>query len=203
MSGLVIGPDDLSRAAVQALLSEHLEDMYATSPPESVHALDLDALRAPDISFYSAWDGETLLGCGALRDLGDGHLEIKSMRAARDQRGRGTGAAILRHLLDEAVRRGGVRISLETGVEPYFEPARRLYLRHGFVECPPFGDYLPDPNSVFMTRELPAQRRTVPGASGGVQSHWSHGGSGGRRGRSRCTEDRGRDEPCSPRTCPT
>lgn len=175
MSGLVIGPDDLSRAAVQALLSEHLEDMYATSPPESVHALDLDALRAPDISFYSAWDGETLLGCGALRDLGYGHLEIKSMRAARDQRGRGTGAAILRHLLDEAVRRGGVRISLETGVEPYFEPARRLYLRHGFVECPPFGDYLPDPNSVFMTRELPAQRRTVPGASGGVQSHWSHG----------------------------
>lgn len=153
---MAIRRDDLSHAAVQALLSEHLEDMYATSPPESVHALDLDALRAPDIAFYSAWDGDTLLGCGALRDLGDGHLEIKSMRAARDQRGRGTGAAILRHLLDEAVRRGAVRVSLETGVEPYFEPARRLYQRHGFVVCAPFADYVPDPNSVFMTLSLPA-----------------------------------------------
>lgn len=156
MTAMAIRRDDLSHAAVQALLSEHLEDMYATSPPESVHALDLDALRAPDIAFYSAWDGDTLLGCGALRDLGDGHLEIKSMRAARDQRGRGTGAAILRHLLDEAVRRGAVRVSLETGVEPYFEPARRLYQRHGFVVCAPFADYVPDPNSVFMTLSLPA-----------------------------------------------
>lgn len=155
MTDLAIGPDNLSHAAVRALLSEHLEDMYATSPAESVHALDLDALRAPDISFFSAWDGETLLGCGALRDLGDGHLEIKSMRAARAHRGRGTGAAILLHLLGEGVRRGAVRISLETGVEPYFEPARRLYRRHGFVECPPFAGYVPDPNSVFMTRELP------------------------------------------------
>jgi len=156
VSVVSIRPDDLSHAAVQALLSEHLEDMYATSPPEAVHALDLDALRAPDIAFFSAWDGETLLGCGALRDLGDAHLEIKSMRAARDQRGRGTGAAILRHLLDEAVRRGAVRVSLETGVEPYFEPARRLYERHGFVVCPPFADYVPDPNSVFMTLALQA-----------------------------------------------
>lgn len=156
MSAVAIRPDDLSHSAVQALLSEHLEDMYATSPPESVHALDLDALRAPDITFFSAWEGDTLLGCGALRDLGEGHLEIKSMRAARDQRGRGTGAAILRHLLDEAVRRGAVRVSLETGVEPYFAPARRLYARHGFIECPPFADYVPDPNSVFMTLELPA-----------------------------------------------
>ena len=156
MTDLVIERDDLSHPGVQALLAEHLEDMYATSPPESVHALDLDALRAPDIAFYSAWDGDTLLGCGALRDLGGGHVEIKSMRAARDQRGRGTGAAILRHLLGEAVRRGALRVSLETGVEPYFAPARRLYQRHGFVECPPFGDYAPDSNSVFMTLALPA-----------------------------------------------
>jgi putative acetyltransferase len=151
-----IQPDDLAHPAVQALLSEHLEDMYATSPPESVHALDLDALRAVDIAFFSAWDGESLLGCGALRDLGDGHLEIKSMRAARDQRGRGVGAAMLRHLLAEAVRRGAVRVSLETGVEPYFEPARRLYERHGFTVCAPFADYVLDPNSVFMTLALPA-----------------------------------------------
>jgi putative acetyltransferase len=156
VTSVAIRADDLSHAAVQALLSEHLEDMYATSPAESVHALDLDALRAPDIAFFSAWDGDTLLGCGALRELGNGHLEIKSMRAARDQRGKGTGDAILRHLLGEAVRRGAVRVSLETGVEPYFEPARRLYRRHGFVECPPFGDYVPDPHSVFMTLPLPA-----------------------------------------------
>lgn len=156
MSRLVIRSDDLSHAAVQALLTEHLEDMYATSPADSVHALDVDALRAPDIAFFSAWDGDTLLGCGALRDLGEGHLEIKSMRAARTQRGRGTGAAILQHLLDEATRRGAVRVSLETGVEPYFEAARRLYLRFGFVECAPFAHYVPDPNSVFMTRGLPA-----------------------------------------------
>lgn len=146
--------DDLSGPEVRALLAEHLEDMYATSPAESVHALDLDALRAPDIVFYSAWDAAALLGCGALRDLGEGHLEIKSMRSTRQARGRGTGTAILRHLLAEAVRRGATRISLETGTEPYFEPARRLYLKHGFAECPPFGDYRLDPNSVFMTLAL-------------------------------------------------
>ncbi|MDO7866810.1 GNAT family N-acetyltransferase [Nocardioides jiangxiensis] len=151
---LQIRADDLSGGEVQALLAEHLADMYATSPADSVHALDLEALRAPDITFYSAWDDGTLLGCGALRDLGDGHLEIKSMRAVREHRGRGTGAAMLLHLLAEAARRGAARVSLETGVEDYFAPARRLYARHGFVECPPFADYVPDPHSVFMTRAV-------------------------------------------------
>lgn len=154
MTGPLIRRDDLAGPQVQALLAEHLDDMYATSPAESVHALDLAALRAPDIVFFSAWDGATLLGCGALRDLGDGHLEIKSMRSTRQARGRGTGTAILQHLLAEAVRRGATRVSLETGTEDYFEAARRLYLKHGFEECPPFGDYRVDPNSVFMTRTL-------------------------------------------------
>jgi putative acetyltransferase len=150
----VVRPDDLSDPAVHALLEEHLTDMYATSPAESVHALDLDALRSPDISFFTAWDGPLLLGCGGLRDLGDDHLEIKSMRAARAHRGRGTGRVILQHLLAEAERRSARRVSLETGVEAYFAPARSLYARHGFVECPPFGDYVLDPNSVFMTLSL-------------------------------------------------
>lgn len=154
MTELAIRTDDLHGPEVIALLAEHLDDMYATSPPESVHALDLDALRAPDITFFSAWAGTTLLGCGALRDLGGGHLEIKSMRTARHQRGHGTGTALLRHLLDEARRRGAVRVSLETGTEPYFAPARRLYARHGFVECAPFGSYRLDPNSVFLTLVL-------------------------------------------------
>jgi putative acetyltransferase len=151
---LAIVPDDLSGEAVQKLLAEHLADMHATSPPESVHALDLDGLRDPAVTFYSAWTDEVLMGCGALKDLGDGHAEIKSMRTSAEARGRGVGSKLLTFLLDEATRRGLVRISLETGVEPYFAPARRMYARHGFEECEPFGSYRPDPNSVFMTREL-------------------------------------------------
>lgn len=149
-----IRPDDLNGPEVHALLEEHLRDMYATSPPESVHALDLDALRGPTISFFAAWSGEVLLGCGALKALGDGHAEIKSMRTSEVARGQGVGSALLRHLLAAARASGITRVSLETGTEPYFEPARQLYLRHGFTECEPFGDYVLDPNSIFLTRSL-------------------------------------------------
>lgn len=142
--------DDLTHPAVVRLLEEHLADMYATSPAESVHALDLDALRAPGVAFWSAWEGEELVGCGALRTLGGGDLELKSMRTSVGARGRGVAGAVLGHLLDEARRRGGRRVLLETGVEDYFAPARRLYLRHGFVERPPFADYVDDPSSVFF-----------------------------------------------------
>lgn len=149
-----IRADDLTGPAVHALLEEHLSDMYATSPPESVHALDLDALRGASICFFAAWRGDVLLGCGALKVLGDGHAEIKSMRTSEAARGRGVGSALLRHLLGEARARGITRVSLETGTEPYFEPARQLYLRHGFTECGPFGDYVLDPNSIFLTLAL-------------------------------------------------
>lgn len=149
-----IETDDLTRPAVHALLEEHLQDMYAWSPPESVHALDLSRLRQPEITFWTAWDGATLLGCAALKDLGDAHGEVKSMRTPRQLRGRGAGRALLQHLVCHALRRGYTRLSLETGTQPGFEPARRLYAAFGFTECEPFGDYVLDPNSVFMTKRL-------------------------------------------------
>jgi putative acetyltransferase len=146
--------DDLSRPQVHALLQEHLDDMYAWSPPESVHALDLDRLRLPAITFWTAWEGPLLLGSAALKDLGDGHGEVKSMRTPRHLRGRGAGRALLAHLIDHARARGFQRLSLETGAQPGFVPARTLYERHGFVECGPFGSYVEDPHSVFMTLAL-------------------------------------------------
>lgn len=149
---LVIEVDDLTRPAVHALLAEHLSDMRAGSPPESVHALDIDQLRDPAVTMVTAWWGTLLLGCGALKDLGAGHGELKSMRTTVAARGRGIGSSVLTHLIELAGARGMRRLSLETGVEDQFAAARRLYARHGFAECPPFGDYRPDPLSVFMTR---------------------------------------------------
>lgn len=146
--------DDLTRPTVVALLEEHLADMYATSPAESVHALDLDGLRAPGLAFWTAWEGPGLVGCGALKSLPGGDFELKSMRTAAAARGRGVASRLLTHLLDEARRHGGRRVLLETGVEDYFAPARRLYVRHGFRERPPFGDYVADPNSVFFEISL-------------------------------------------------
>ena len=152
--------DDLSDTRVHALLREHLEDMQRWSPPESIHALDLAALRAADIRFWTLWDGEDLLGCGALRELDAAHGEIKSMRTARAHRRRGVARSMLDHLLVQAQALGYTRLSLETGSMAAFEPARALYAGAGFQPCPPFADYCPDPNSVFLTRGLPAARST-------------------------------------------
>ncbi|MFT4289316.1 GNAT family N-acetyltransferase [Nocardioides sp.] len=146
--------DDLTRPEVLALLEEHLADMYAVSPPESVHALDLDGLRGPAMSFWSAWSGSSLVGCGALKTHADGSVELKSMRVATSARGRGVGAAILSFLLSQARSRAATVVRLETGAEDYFVPARRLYASHGFVERGPFADYVEDPNSVFMELAL-------------------------------------------------
>ncbi|WP_263119418.1 GNAT family N-acetyltransferase [Cellulomonas fimi] len=151
---LTIEVDDLTRPAVHALLAEHLTDMRAGSPPESVHALDLDQLRHPSVTMVTAWVGTLLLGCGALKDLGDGHGELKSMRTTVAARNQGIGAALLDALIGIAAERGMGRLSLETGAEDQFAAARRLYQRHGFTECAPFGDYQPDPLSVFMTRAV-------------------------------------------------
>jgi putative acetyltransferase len=151
---LEIRIDDLAAPEVVALLQEHLHDMTRHSPPESIHALDLERLRSPDITFWSVWDGLELLGFGALKRLDGGHAEIKSMRTASRHRGRGVADRLLQHMLDEARRRGYRRVSLETGSMAAFEPARRLYEKHGFTTCAPFADYAEDPNSVFMTREL-------------------------------------------------
>ncbi len=146
--------DDLRGPEIRALLEEHLRNMREISPPESVHALDLAALRRPEISFWTVWSGPDLLGCGALKALDAGHGEIKSMRTAAAHRRRGVARAVLAHIVAEAQRRGHVRLSLETGSQPEFEPARRLYADFGFVCTGPFGGYVEDPNSVFMTRLL-------------------------------------------------
>jgi putative acetyltransferase len=146
--------DDLSGPAIRALLEAHLRHMHTLSPPESVHAMDVDRLRAPDVTFWSAWEAGVLLGCGALRELDPRHGEVKSMRTIDAHRGRGVAAGILAHLLDRARDRGYTRLSLETGSMSAFAPARRLYARAGFEPCGPFGDYAEDLNSVFMTRAL-------------------------------------------------
>ncbi len=149
-----IGPDDPARPDVTALLREHLADMVATSPPESVHALDVEALRAPSITFVTARRDGLLLGCAALRELDPAHAELKAMRTTAAARGTGVGRALLVHLIGLARERGHARLSLETGTQPYFAPARTLYAAHGFVPTGPFGDYRPDPNSAYLTREL-------------------------------------------------
>ena len=146
--------DDLSRPEVHALLQEHLANMYELSPPESVHALDLSKLRAPDITFWSVWDGATLVGCGALKQMSATEGEIKSMRTPKALRRRGAGRAVLEHIIAEAKRRGYRRLNLETGSQDGFVPARTLYESFGFTYCGPFGDYKPDPNSAFMTMDL-------------------------------------------------
>jgi putative acetyltransferase len=149
--------DDLSRPEVHALLREHLANMYELSPPESVHALDLDRLRAPGITFWTAWDDRLLLGCGALKELDKHHGEVKSMRTPQALRRRGAGRAILMQIITEARSRGYKRLSLETGAPEAFRPAWQLYEAFGFARCGPFGDYREDPNSVFMTLALPGE----------------------------------------------
>jgi putative acetyltransferase len=146
--------DNLRSPEVIGLLNEHLRSMAQHSPPESVHALDLDGLRRPEVSFWSAWEGAELLGCGAVKQLDATHGEIKSMRTASAHLRKGVAAALLQHILMEAGKRRYRRLSLETGSAPAFAPARSMYARFGFVPCEPFADYVPDPHSVFMTRTL-------------------------------------------------
>ncbi|HEY0962263.1 MAG TPA: GNAT family N-acetyltransferase [Pseudomonadales bacterium] len=146
--------DDLQHPAVRELIREHLQSMHAQSPPESVHALDVDALRGPGITFWTAWDGDLLLGCGALKELDARHGEVKSMRTPDALRRRGAGRAILAHIIDVAKQRGYERLSLETGSIDAFLAARKLYERFGFQYCGPFAGYGEDPYSSFMTLKL-------------------------------------------------
>ena len=151
---LEIREDDLRGSEIAELLREHLADMHRITPAESVHALDLEALRSADITFWSVWTGQTLLGCGALKELSAKTGEVKSMRTAAAQRGRGVAKKMLGHIVGAAAKRGYETLYLETGAMPEFAPARALYLRRGFEFCGPFADYTDDPNSVFMLKKL-------------------------------------------------
>lgn len=146
--------DDLTGAAVRGLIARHLADMHETSPAESVHALDLDALTDPGVTVWSAWQGDEIVGVGALTPFGDDRAELKSMRVDDRFRGTGAGRALLQHIVAAARDRGIRSLWLETGSEAAFAPARRLYASEGFVECAPFEGYGPDPLSTFMTRAL-------------------------------------------------
>lgn len=154
MVTLKIEKDDLTRPEIHALLEEHLQSMCELSPPESVHALDLEKLRKPEITFWSAWEGSALVGVGALKQLDNKHGEVKSMRTPAARRRRGAGRALLAHIVSEAENRAYERLSLETGSMEAFKPAQALYASFGFQYCGPFGEYVEDPNSVFMTVRL-------------------------------------------------
>ena len=151
---LEIRPDDLSGPEIAELISIHAATMLATSPPESCHFLPIDGLRHPAVTVWSLWEDCALIGCGALKDLGDGTGEIKSMHTREVLRGRGLGRRMLEHILAEARRRGYTALWLETGSMDAFIPARKLYEAYGFSYCGPFGDYRQDPHSVFMTVAL-------------------------------------------------
>ncbi|MDA0149628.1 GNAT family N-acetyltransferase [Vibrio sp. LaRot3] len=146
--------DDLSGGEVIKLLEEHLADMHATSPPESVHALDVDALKSSDITFFSGWVGGELQGCLAVKQLTPVHIELKSMRTSSSSRKSGVATKLLTHALNSAIDNGFEQVSLETGTQEFFQPARNLYEKFGFTYCEPFADYEVDPHSYFMTREL-------------------------------------------------
>lgn len=151
---LKITVDDLSSIEIANFLAEHIREMKAVSPPESKHALDLEGLRKSEVTFWAVWDGSSLIGCGAIKELNIDHAEIKSMRTKVSYRGKSVASMLLKHILQEAKLRGYRRLSLETGSMPFFEPARNLYKKYGFENCAPFSTYQKDPNSVFMTKEL-------------------------------------------------
>ncbi len=146
-----IREDDLKGSQIQALLRDHLADAHANSPPGSVYALDLTALQNPDITFWTVWDDDVLLGCGALKELDKTHGEIKSMRTAPHALKRGVGNKMLTHIITQANGRGYKRLSLETGNNAAYKPARALYGKFGFETCGPFSDYKDGTFSVFMT----------------------------------------------------
>jgi putative acetyltransferase len=145
---------DFADPRVIELLRMHVTTARSQTAPGSAHALDLAQLQSPNISFWTIWEGQTLIGLGALKRLSTDHGEVKSMHTAQGTRRRGAGSAMLRHIIQTARERGMSRLSLETGAAEYFAAARTFYKSHGFVECPPFADYVLDPNSVFMSLDL-------------------------------------------------
>ena len=146
--------DDLLGKEIATFIDDHVAEMKKATPPESKHALDIEELRKPDIRFWTVWDGDSLVGCGALKQMGTCQAEIKAMRTHASFRGKGIASTLLQHILNDAKASGIREVFLETGAMPFFEPARKLYLRNGFTICGPFGAYVEDPNSVFMSMRL-------------------------------------------------
>ena len=146
--------DDLSGQEIADFLEEHIREMKSISPPESKHALDIEGLREPEITFWSVYKSARLVGCGAISELDKMHCELKSMRIDKTERGSGIASKLLSHILETAKSRGFQTVRLETGSMRFFEPARNLYSKFGFKYCEPFGNYKEDPNSVFMARDL-------------------------------------------------
>lgn len=146
--------DNLESDEIAKFLEQHIRDMLATSPPESKHALDLNGLRAAEITFWTVYDLGELIGCGALKEIDSFHAEVKSMRVGATARGKGVGSMLMSHIIAVAKTRGYRALKLETGSMAFFEPARNLYLKHGFTYCEPFASYIEDPNSVFMELHL-------------------------------------------------
>jgi putative acetyltransferase len=151
---MIISPGNLDDPRIVSLLRYHFDKCHEVTPPGSAHVFDISRLKSPDVDFFAAWDGEMLLGVGAVKYLDPLHGEVKSMHTSEAARRRGVGSAILTHIIQAARAKGVERLSLETGSFGYFEAARTLYRKHGFVDCPPFGDYKPDPNSSFLTLDL-------------------------------------------------
>ena len=146
--------DNLTSPKIADFLSKHIDDMKTHSPPGSKHALDLEGLKCPKVTFWSMWDGESIIACGALKELTRDHAELKSMRTAEEARRVGIASELLTFILCEAIQRNYSKVSLETGTMSFFEPAQRLYKKFGFEVCPPFADYTEDQNSIFMSKQL-------------------------------------------------
>ena len=151
---LLVVEDDLTGAAIKALLQDHFANMHAITPPGSAHVLDIERLRSPDITFWSAWEGDRLMGCGALKALDAKRGEVKSMRTVETYRRSGVGSTIVNHMIGVAKQRGYAQLYLETGSFPAFQAARSFYEKHGFEYTTPFDQYKEDPNSVFMSKRL-------------------------------------------------
>ena len=149
-----ISIDDLKSEGVAQLLKEHLADMHATSPIESIHALNIQDLKKPTITFWRAEKDGKLLGCIAIKELDLKHGEIKSMRTANDARNQGVASNLLIHVIRVAESRNYKQLSLETGTQDYFKPARKIYAKNGFSYCQAFAGYKPDVNSCFMSRKI-------------------------------------------------
>ncbi len=154
LSGFALQKDRVDRPEVAALIARHHKLMRDTSPPESCHVMDASELGEAGATLFSLSDGAQVVGIGAIKQIAPDHGEIKSMHVAAEARGKGASKALLTALIEAAKEAGFERVSLETGVEDVFEPARGLYLSFGFEPCPPFADYTHDPLSVFMTRQI-------------------------------------------------